>query len=97
MPLKDDKWAKGKCGFKALQYMSLGIPAIVSPVGVNTRIVNNGINGFICDTPAQWKIALESLLNNPELLQTLGQNTRKKIEDEYSVHSNSDNFLKLFS
>jgi len=97
MPLIDDKWANGKCGFKALRYMALGIPAIVSPVGVNTRIVNNRINGFICETPEEWKLALGSLLKDRKALIRLGENTRKKIEDEYSVHSNARNFINLFS
>jgi len=96
MPLHNDKWANGKCGFKALQYMALGIPALVSPVGVNTKIVDNGINGFICDTENDWLHNLEKLLSNFELLQTLATNTRKKIEDNYSVNSNKENFIKLF-
>lgn len=97
MPLKDDKWAQGKCGFKALQYMSLGIPALVSPVGVNTSIVDDGINGFICETPGDWKRALKTLLNDRAELQRLSENTRKKIVDAYSVSSNTPNFLSLFS
>ena len=51
MPLPDDKWTKGKCGFKALQYMGLGIPAICSPVGVNTTIVQDAKNGFLAARP----------------------------------------------
>jgi glycosyltransferase involved in cell wall biosynthesis len=97
MPLKDDKWAKGKCGFKALQYMSLGIPALVSPVGVNTRIVDNGVNGFICETADDWKRALEELLNDRKLLLEMSAKTRKKIEEFYSVKSNTPNFIQLFS
>jgi glycosyltransferase involved in cell wall biosynthesis len=96
MPLLDDKWAKGKCGFKALQYMSLGIPALVSPVGVNTKVVDDKINGFICKTSEDWKRALEELMSNQELLEEVSTNTRKKIENFYSVQSNSQNFLALF-
>jgi glycosyltransferase involved in cell wall biosynthesis len=97
MPLVDDKWANGKCGFKALQYMSLGIPALVSPVGVNTQIVDDGINGFICNSEVEWKIAIEKLLTDKSLLEEMSKQTRKKIVDNYSVKSNSKNFIELFS
>lgn len=97
MPLVDDKWANGKCGFKALQYMSLGIPALVSPVGVNTRIVDNGINGFICSSSEDWKNAIEKLLIDKALLKNMSEQTRIKIVEHYSVKSNSQNFIELFS
>ncbi|MCS6821371.1 MAG: glycosyltransferase family 4 protein [Microscillaceae bacterium] len=97
MPLTDDAWAKGKCGFKALQYMALGIPALVSPVGVNQKIVDNGINGFWCSTAEEWLNALTLLLENSELRQNMGKEARKKIERHYSVLANKENFLQLFS
>ena len=98
MPLSDDSWANGKCGFKAIQYLALGIPALVSPVGVNTKIVDDRINGFICKTPEQWKENLEKLITNRELLNDLSQlrTGRQKVIDRYSVKSNADNFLNLF-
>ena len=96
MPLVDDQWAAGKCGFKALQYMALGIPALVSPVGVNTKIVDDGINGFVCTTKDDWKRAIESLITNRELLLSMAKNTRSKIENQYSVHSNALNFKHQF-
>ena len=96
MPLSDDKWAKGKCGFKALQYMSLGIPAIVSPVGVNTRIVDNGVNGVICDSYDEWEKALTQFIKDRSLRVKMGVEARKKVEDKYSVLSNSENFVALF-
>ena len=97
MPLTDDPWAKGKCGFKALQYMSLGIPALVSPVGVNTEIVENGVNGFICETEEDWDKALEKLMTDADLRKKMGAAGRKTVEKQYSVISNTDNFLQLFS
>jgi len=97
MPLKDDKWANGKCGFKALQYMALGIPALVSPVGVNTNIVDHEMNGFICSTLEDWKDAIELLIKDKLFHQKISQNTRVKIENYYSVKSNTQNFIQLFS
>ena len=96
MPLTDDKWAKGKCGFKALQYMSLRIPALISPVGVNTEIVDNGINGFLCDSEEEWKAAISRFFEEPTLIDQMADACRKKIVDHYSVISNTDNFLGLF-
>ncbi len=96
MPLRDDKWAKGKCGFKALQYMSLGIPALVSPVGVNTLIVDDGVNGMICHTAAEWEQSLRSLISNRALIIEMGKEARKKVEVKYSVQSNCENFVGFF-
>ena len=96
MPLEDDAWANGKCAFKALQYMALGIPALVSPVGMNTEVVTHGHNGFVCATPAAWEISLRQLLADPALRQTLGRAARRTVEERYSVRANTSNFLALF-
>ncbi|HNS11324.1 MAG TPA: glycosyltransferase [Bacteroidia bacterium] len=96
MPLPDDIWSKGKCGFKALQYMALGIPAVVSNVGVNAQIVDHGINGCICNNESDWKHYLKKLLKEEEYLKELSANTREKIVKNYSVEANKPNFLSLF-
>jgi len=97
MPLYDDDASKGKCGFKAIQYMSLGIPAVISPVGVNTEIVDNGINGFLCASENDWKRSLEELIQNSLLRTDLGLAAKKKIEEKYSVQSTATMFLNLFA
>jgi glycosyltransferase involved in cell wall biosynthesis len=96
MPLEDDKWAKGKCGFKALQYMALGIPAMVSPVGVNTKVVDDDVNGWICDSAEEWESRLREILEKKRSLAAYSAAARAKIVENYSVRSNTPNFLHLF-
>ncbi len=97
MPLPDDEWAKGKCGFKALQYMALEIPTLASPVGVNQQIIDPGVSGFLCSTQEDWLEAIGLLIQNKELRKSIGKNGRRKVMESYSVLSNSANFLSLFS
>lgn len=97
MPLRKDKWSEGKCGFKALQYMALGIPALVSPVGVNSRIVDHGVNGFVCESFDNWVDSITDLYYNRLLLKELSRNTREKIVKNYSHLSNRNNFVSLFT
>lgn len=97
MPLTNDEWSEGKCGFKLIQYLSLEIPAIASPVGVNKKIIEEGVNGFLCDTKEEWYNAFEKLMLDKNLRERMGKEGRKKIINEYSLLSNSDNFLSLFS
>ena len=96
MPLVDDEWAKGKCGFKILQYMALGIPTVASSVGVNSKIINQGENGFLCNHADDWKKHLGSLIASQELRLRIGNAGRKNVVENYSVSSNTDNFLSLF-
>lgn len=96
MPLPDDEWSKGKCGFKALQYMALGIPAITSPVGANMDIIKPGVNGFLADSQEQWYDFINMLIKDEALRKTIGEQGRKKVIEYYSVQSNSSTFLSLF-
>jgi glycosyltransferase involved in cell wall biosynthesis len=96
MPLTDDAWAKGKCGFKALQYLALGIPAVVSPVGVNTTIVTQGITGFVCSTDEEWLSGLRTLISDVELRNRMGREGRTMVEQHYSVRANASSFVGLF-
>jgi glycosyltransferase involved in cell wall biosynthesis len=96
MPLKNDKWAKGKCGFKALQYMSLGIPTIASAVGVNSSIIKDGENGFLIEKPEDWFSKIALLLDNLNLRKEIGQAGMETVKYNYSVEANKSKYLNLF-
>ncbi len=97
MPLQADAWSEGKCGFKLIQYLSLGIPAIASPVGVNKAIIQEGVNGFIASNNQEWEDHLRKLIADTQLRKNLGKNGRNKIVAEFSIQSQKENFIKLFS
>lgn len=97
MPLLDDEWAKGKCGFKALQYMAMTIPTIASPVGVNTTIIQHGINGFLASTPDEWYDFLKALIENKELRAQIGTEASQQVSKNYSISSNKNLFVSLFN
>jgi glycosyltransferase involved in cell wall biosynthesis len=84
MPLPDDPWTKGKCGFKAIQYMAKGIPTIASPVGVNTELIEHGISGLLADTREEWSEALLLLLHDEQSRRAMGLAARRTIEERYS-------------
>lgn len=87
MPLPDRDWERGKCGFKLLQYMACGIPAIASPVGINSRIIRDGENGCLAGDPPGWKRAIASLLRDPDLRSKLARNGRETVERDYSIRA----------
>ncbi|MBL0274380.1 MAG: glycosyltransferase [Chitinophagaceae bacterium] len=97
MPLHDDEISKGKCGFKAIQYMSLGIPAVVSPVGVNTNIISDNVTGYVCSSDEEWKSRLSILLSDEGKRASMGVSSRKKIETAYSVTATEKIFSELFT
>ena len=84
MPLIDSEWERGKCGFKLLQYLTCGIPAVASPVGVNRDIINDGINGFLAANEDEWVSRLALLIERKDLRDQLGEEGRKDAEARYS-------------
>ncbi|WP_228438164.1 glycosyltransferase family 4 protein [Chryseobacterium sp. 6424] len=95
MPLEDSRWEKGKCGYKLIQYMASGIPVIASPVGVNSEIVENNINGYLAKTVQDWEDKVLYLHENRNLLQILGAAGRKKVEETYSLQVTSNKLLQI--
>ncbi len=85
MPLPDAPWARGKCGYKLIQYMACGIPVIASPVGVNRDIVTHGVNGFLATTEEEWRLAIEQLVGDPELRKRMGEAGRVTAVEHYSI------------
>jgi glycosyltransferase involved in cell wall biosynthesis len=85
MPLLDRPFERGKCGYKLIQYMACGLPVIASPVGVNSEIVEDGVNGFLVDGPEGWAGALRRLLADPALRRRLGAAGRERVERDYSL------------
>lgn len=96
MPLPDDKWAEGKCGMKGLLYMSVGIPALFSPVGINTDIVEHGVNGYLPRDNKDWFDILCELIEKPQLRKEVGENGRKTVVEKYSTEAHKKAYLDLY-
>jgi len=93
MPMPDNEWTRGKCGFKAILYMSMGIPCVCSPVGINKEIITDGVNGFLCRDIEEWVEKISLLITDRQLRDKLGTEGRRTIEDKYSVKVNAPKFL----
>lgn len=95
MPLPDDPWTRGKCGFKALLYMALAVPPVVSPIGVNADIVQDGVNGFTATTDDEWVEKLSMLVEDADLRQRLGARGRETVVERFSFDSQKDRYVQL--
>jgi len=84
-PMPDNPWTRGKCGLKVLQYMAAGLPVVSSPAGVNGEIVEHGVTGFLAESPEEWQLAMDKLVRDPDLRETMGEAGRRQVIERYSV------------
>jgi glycosyltransferase involved in cell wall biosynthesis len=95
MPMPDSEWTRGKCGFKSLFYMSVGLPSVCSPVGLTTDFIQDGQNGLLASTTEEWVEKLCRLIENPALRRQIGQAGRQTVEQKYSVHAQAPRLLQV--
>ena len=95
MPLPDERWARGKSGYKLIQYMACGVPLVASPVGVNREIVAHGANGFAATTVEEWRDALTRLIADAPLRRTFGAAGRRRAEERYSLRAHAPRLATL--
>ena len=97
MPLPDDQWVKGKCGLKGLSYMALEVPTVMSALGVNSEIIQDGENGFLAKTEEEWIAKISRLIDSFELRKKMGALARQTVETRYSHESQKNNYLQHFN
>lgn len=97
MPLPDTPWMRGKCGYKLIQYMACGLPVVASPVGVNSQIVEHGVNGFLAKTEEDWCNALQMLIRDPSLRERMGNAGRRKVEENYNLKVQGPRLVDMFA
>jgi glycosyltransferase involved in cell wall biosynthesis len=85
MPLPDTEWTRGKCAFKAIQYMASGVPVVASPVGITTDLIHHDKNGLLATSAVEWFSELGRLVHDASLRQRLALSARHTIEDLYSL------------
>ena len=83
MPLPDTEWARGKCGYKLLQYFAAGVPAVASPVGVNPELIGSE-RGLLAASPEEWGRALTQLGGDARERRERGALARTYVERGYS-------------
>jgi len=96
MPLPDNPFERGKCGYKLLQYMGCGLPVVASPVGVNSQIVHAGRNGFLANTEEEWVESLLYLAANRESAASMGRSGRRLVEESYSSSRAASDLADVF-
>ena len=94
-PLPDDDWIRGKTGFKTIQYMSAGVPCVVSNVGTNRYIVQDGVNGYLASTKEEWIEKISRLIEDADLRKRICSNGRKTAEQKFSVKVNMPLYLEI--
>ena len=95
MPLTDDIWARGKCGFKVVQYLATGVPAVAAPVGINSDLVVDGDTGFKAENQDDWVRGLSRLYEDRGLIEKMGLSGRRLVESKFSLQAVAPRYLQV--
>jgi glycosyltransferase involved in cell wall biosynthesis len=95
MPLEDSAWARGKCAFKMLTYMAVGIPVVVSPIGANSQVLAMGEVGLAARSNTEWVDALTQLLESPQECARMGGEGRLVVERHFDTRSHAQNLAAV--
>lgn len=95
MPIADDMWSKGKCAYKSLLYAACGIPIVITPTGVNQKLLDQSDIGFGPKNPEEWYEYLSVLFSDRSLGRQLGGNGIKLIERDYSLNSCAPKIIEV--
>lgn len=85
-----EKWAAGKSGFKAIQYMAVGIPYVAAPVGAMKEIGEPGVTHFHAVSEQDWEESLSVLMTNHSERREMGAAGRRHVIQNYSLDAQAE-------
>ena len=97
MPIDATRFARGKGGFKIVQYMAAGLPSVASAVGFNNEVVVDGRTGFLASTPSHWIEGILRLSKNPSYWNTISHNARERWDERFSYNENATSIAKAIT
>lgn len=83
-------WASGKSGFKAIQYMAVGIPFVATPAGGSAEIGEAGKTHFFATTKEEWHAALQQLITDKDRRHMMGAAAREHVVKHYGLEDQAD-------
>ena len=97
MPLPDDAWARGKSGYKLVQYMAAGRATVGSPIGANRAIVQDGVTGFLASNATDWCDRLRRLRDDILLRRAMGIAARARVAEHYALQATAPHLAASIS
>jgi glycosyltransferase involved in cell wall biosynthesis len=94
-PMTDDRWSRGKSGFKAVQYMACGVPVVASPVGPIPNLICDGENGFLARNEDEWVDRLKRLLDDSATMTKFGEAGRDTVATSWSLRKFAPVFVEV--
>lgn len=91
-----DEWILGKSGFKAIQYLAVGIPFVMTPIGVCAEIGRPNLTHFNAVMEEDWYNALDKLLSEPDLRKKMGVSAREFSLEHYALEKQAEKLTELF-
>jgi glycosyltransferase involved in cell wall biosynthesis len=94
-PLEDGLWERGKPSFKTIQYMAVGVPAVISSVGSARDVVRDGDNGLLAGSEDEWVTKICRLIEEPDLRRRIAVAGRRTAVRDFSIASNAPKILEV--
>ncbi|WP_280154018.1 glycosyltransferase [Piscinibacter sp. XHJ-5] len=74
--------------------MSIGLPVVASPIPSYEAVIEQGVNGFLARSPAEWWDRLDAL-RDPALRQRIGERARRSVQARYSMNEQARRLLAV--
>jgi glycosyltransferase involved in cell wall biosynthesis len=97
LPVPVTEWNKRKFFMKLIQYMSLAIPPVCTPIGATPQVVTNGENGLLADGEGAWTAALTRLVDDGVLRASMGEAAARTAHAGYTVQARAADIVEAFT